>query len=115
MVRSPITMRVRIAIVVVIGGATGGERGDNGEQKQDQPTHDFHLSVNTSPRCWTPHFGLVRDEALASRHWPRAQVELHHGYHQYLFLVESEPSLDPNAHGIARNARGEPVSLIAVS
>jgi hypothetical protein len=44
-----------------------------------------------------------------------AQVQLHHGYHQYLFLVDGEPMLDPNAHGIARNEKNERVSLIAVS
>lgn len=44
-----------------------------------------------------------------------AQVQLHHGYHQYQFLVDGEPMLDPKAHGIARHERNEPVSLIAVS
>jgi 1,4-alpha-glucan branching enzyme len=44
-----------------------------------------------------------------------ARVELHHGYHQYQFLVDGEPMLDPNACGIARNAKSEQVSLIAVS
>ena len=32
-----------------------------------------------------------------------ASVELHHGHHQYLFLVDGAPQLDPNACGIARN------------
>jgi len=50
----------------------------------------------------------------ASGPWT-TQVELHHGYHQYLFLVDGEPVLDQNAHGTARNGRNEPVSLIAVS
>jgi len=44
-----------------------------------------------------------------------AQVQLHHGYHQYVFLVDGVPVLDPNAHGTARKEKGEPVSLIAVS
>jgi 1,4-alpha-glucan branching enzyme len=43
------------------------------------------------------------------------QVQLHHGYHQYVFLVDGLPMLDPNAHGTARDQVGEPVSLIAVS
>jgi len=42
-------------------------------------------------------------------------LELHHGHHQYQFVVDGEPQLDPNAIGIARNARNERVSLIAVS
>lgn len=58
---------------------------------------------------------------LANRMQPQpdgswlAQVQLHHGHHQYHFLVDGEPVLDPNAHGVARNGRNEKVSLIAVS
>ena len=44
-----------------------------------------------------------------------ASLELHHGHHQYLFVVDGKPVLDPNANGIARNDRNERVSLIAVS
>ena len=43
------------------------------------------------------------------------QVQLHHGYHQYVFLVDGVPMLDPKAHGTARKQTGEAVSLIAVS
>ena len=41
-------------------------------------------------------------------------LELHHGHHHYLFMVDGKSKLDPHA-GIARNERNEPVSLIAVS
>lgn len=44
-----------------------------------------------------------------------AQVPLHHGHHHYQFLVDGQPLLDPRAQGIARNAKNERVSLIAVS
>ena len=44
-----------------------------------------------------------------------ASLELHHGHHRYLFLVDGTPTLDPNANGIVRNDRDERVSLIAVS
>jgi 1,4-alpha-glucan branching enzyme len=44
-----------------------------------------------------------------------AGLELPHGHHQYLFLVDGTPTLDPNASGITRNDRNERVSLIAVS
>lgn len=40
---------------------------------------------------------------------------LTHGHHQYLFLVDGEPALDPNAAGTVTNERSETVSLIAVS
>ncbi len=43
------------------------------------------------------------------------QVSLHHGHHQYVFLVDGNPALDPRAQGVARNHKGERVSLIAVS
>lgn len=42
-------------------------------------------------------------------------LELTHGYHQYLFLVDGRPVLDPNAAGKACRDRDELVSLIAVS
>jgi len=44
-----------------------------------------------------------------------ASLELHHGHHRYLFLVDGKPTLDPNASGITRNDRNERVSLLAVS
>ena len=43
------------------------------------------------------------------------QVPLHHGHHQYRFLVDGKPELDPRASGVARDRAGERVSLIAVS
>lgn len=42
-------------------------------------------------------------------------VELGHGYHQYYFLVDDKPTLDPHASGKSRNQRKEEVSLIAIS
>ena len=42
-------------------------------------------------------------------------LELSHGSHQYLCLVDGQSVLDANASGKTRNARNEPVSLIAVS
>jgi 1,4-alpha-glucan branching enzyme len=44
-----------------------------------------------------------------------ASVELTHGHHRYLFLVDGCPMLDPRANGIVRNERNERLSLIAVS
>jgi len=43
------------------------------------------------------------------------RVELPHGHHQYLFLVDGKPTLDPNAMGKVHNERDETVSLIAIS
>jgi len=47
--------------------------------------------------------------------WWLAQVELPHGHHQYRFLVDGIPMLDPQATGIVRDDHDERVSLIAVS
>ena len=47
--------------------------------------------------------------------WWLAQVQLCHGQHQYRFLVDGKPMLDPHATYIARDERGEQVSLLAVS
>jgi hypothetical protein len=40
---------------------------------------------------------------------------LHHGHHQYVFIVDGQPILDPRAHGVARDPAGKKVSLLAVS
>ena len=45
----------------------------------------------------------------------RASLELGHGYHEYLFLVDGNRVLDPNAAGKTRNTRYEFVSLKAIS
>ena len=42
-------------------------------------------------------------------------LELTHGYHEYLFLVDDKPVLDSNATGKTRNSLNQPVSLLAVS
>jgi hypothetical protein len=43
------------------------------------------------------------------------QVELHHGHHHYVFLVDGKRMLDPEAQGIGRDLNNDKVSLIAVS
>src|SRR6266404_253956 len=47
--------------------------------------------------------------------WWFLQVQLTHGHHQYQFVVDGTPTLDPHASGTARNDRYSQVSLIAVS
>lgn len=44
-----------------------------------------------------------------------AQIELNHGHHAYMFMVDGKMTLDPRATGITRNEKGERVSLIGVS
>lgn len=45
----------------------------------------------------------------------RAEIPMNHGHHHYLFCVDGQPTLDPNAQGLARNERGEKVCLVSVS
>jgi len=47
--------------------------------------------------------------------WWYLQVQLTHGHHQYHFLVDGTPTLDPHAIGTARNDRYAQVSVVAVS
>ena len=47
--------------------------------------------------------------------WWFIQALLTHGHHQYHFLVNGQPVLDPQALGTARDSDNQPVSLIAVS
>ena len=43
------------------------------------------------------------------------QIPLYHGHHQYRFLVDGKPQLDPRATGVARDPQGNRASLVAVS
>lgn len=60
---------------------------------------------------WDPEGTQMTRQADGS--WV-TQVELGHGHHQYVFIVDGTPTLDPKAQGIARNPKNERVSLIAV-
>ena len=61
---------------------------------------------------WKPTANPMR--RMPDGRW-MASLELHHGHHEYLFVVDGAPKLDPNANGVTRNNRNQPVSLIAVS
>jgi 1,4-alpha-glucan branching enzyme len=67
----------------------------------------------------TGQFNGWDPQALPMRRQPDGawfvQIALHHGHHQYRFMVDGKPVLDPRAHGIARDQKGERASLVAVS
>jgi 1,4-alpha-glucan branching enzyme len=46
--------------------------------------------------------------------WWFLQVPLTHGHHQYRFVVDGQPLLDPRATGVARNNANEDFSVVAV-
>jgi 1,4-alpha-glucan branching enzyme len=43
-----------------------------------------------------------------------ASLELSHGYHDYVFLVDGKRVLDPSASGKTKDPHNEPVSLVAI-
>ena len=43
------------------------------------------------------------------------EMELSIGHHHYALLVDGKLTLDPKAHGVARNEKGERISLLSVS
>jgi 1,4-alpha-glucan branching enzyme len=61
---------------------------------------------------WSPSADLMQRREDG---WWSLQVPLSHGHHQYLFVVDGTPTLDPHSSGTTRNARYEKVSLVAVS
>ncbi|MCZ7639626.1 MAG: isoamylase early set domain-containing protein [Verrucomicrobia bacterium] len=71
-----------------------------------------HVSLVGDFNQWDPE--AIPMQRAADGRW-MASLELNHGHHCYLFLVDGTPTLDPKASGITRNDRNEPVSLIAVS
>jgi 1,4-alpha-glucan branching enzyme len=79
----------------------------------------FCHAPNAAQVCLVGDFNDWQPTANPMRQMPdgnwMVSLELSHGYHQYLFLVDGMPKLDPDASGKARNERNEPVSLIAVS
>jgi 1,4-alpha-glucan branching enzyme len=88
------------------------------------PAHNSHRLVNFF--CAAPNANTV-ELAGDFNHWEPfpmqrsldgwwlASVELTHGHHQYRFMVDGRPVLDPRATGIVRDERGDRASLIAVS
>lgn len=61
---------------------------------------------------WNPeHTPMIRQ---IDGGW-RTEVPLSHGHHRYVFVVDSELTLDPRSNGITRNDANERVCLCAVS
>lgn len=61
---------------------------------------------------WDPRANPMKQ--MMDRSW-LLTLNLKHGHHRYAFLVDGVVTLDPNAQGVARNDKGERVSLIPVS
>jgi hypothetical protein len=46
--------------------------------------------------------------------WWYLQADLPQGHHQYRFLVDGTPTLDPRSTGVGRDEANEAVSIVAV-
>jgi len=71
-----------------------------------------HVSLIGDFNGWRPEATPMR--RMPDGNW-MASLDLLHGHHQYLFVVDGKRVLDPNASGRARNERDETVSLVPVS
>ena len=60
------------------------------------------------------HWHPMRMKRLLDGWW-FVRLELCHGHHQYRFIVDGNPQLDPTATGTALDEHNERVSLVAVS
>ena len=96
----------------------------NQPEQAGAPAQNSHPPVNFY--CAAPHARSValagdfnRWQPLSMRRlvdgWWFARVKLCPGSHQYRFLVDEKPMLDPHATGFVRDENDEPVSLLAVS
>jgi len=71
-----------------------------------------HVSLTGDFNNWQPNATpMVRQP---DGRWI-ASLELGHGYHEYVFVVDGKRVLDPNATGKAKDSHNQPVSLRAVS
>jgi 1,4-alpha-glucan branching enzyme len=65
---------------------------------------DFNAwNPQTNPMCQQPDGAWL------------IQIQMSHGHHQYQFLVDGVPALDPRAQGTSRHPVKGRVSIIAVS
>ncbi len=61
---------------------------------------------------WDPAANPMKKHVDGS--W-QGQLTVSLGHHQYAFMIDGKPVLDPRANGTARNPQGEKVSLLSVS
>ncbi len=87
-----------------------------------RPMHAVNFFCSAPDAVWVCVVGDFNDWDLAANPMRRApdgrwqaSLELPHGHHRYLFLVDAEPTLDPNSTGTVRNENNETFSLLAVS
>ncbi len=82
-----------------------------------RPTHFYCAAPDAKSVQITGDFNHWQPTPMNRRPdgWWYIQEMLCHGHHQYLFVVDGVPMLDPAATGVGFDDRGEQVSLVAVS
>jgi 1,4-alpha-glucan branching enzyme len=93
------------------------ENGRNSAKNSHKPVSFYCAAPNAKTvelagdfNHWRP---LPMERSLDG--WWLAHVELCHGHHQYRFVIDGKPMLDPRAMGSVRDEHGDQVSLVAVS
>ena len=88
-------------------------------QKTVRPTNFILIAPEAKMASWVGDINHWHPNSNPmSRHFDgswQIQVPLPHGHHQYAFLVDGKILLESRAQGIGRDAKGQRVSLIAVS
>jgi 1,4-alpha-glucan branching enzyme len=88
-------------------------------KKMEKPVNFVCLAPQAESVCVIGDFNQWREEAHPMTRRPDgawfAAIPMNHGHHRYVFIVDGEKQLDPEAQGIARNDHNERVSLISVS
>jgi 1,4-alpha-glucan branching enzyme len=90
-----------------------------GVKHMAKPVHFFYEAPQASAIYLVGDFNDWNPTANAMRRridgWWSVEVDMTHGHHRYRFLVDGRPALDPRANGVARDEKGEEVSVVAVS
>jgi 1,4-alpha-glucan branching enzyme len=98
--------------------SSNGRTGYSAKDMQ-KPVYFYCSAPKAQTVCLTGEFNQWDPNSLQMERrvdgWWHLQVPLTHGHHEYAFLVDGKPMLDPHAMGTTRNARGIQVSIIAVS
>lgn len=88
-------------------------------KRMSKPVNFVCVASSAKRVCLTGEFNAWNPETHPMQRQPDGawllQIALHHGHHQYRFVVDGKAVLDPRAHGVARDRYGERASLIAVS
>jgi len=81
-----------------------------------QPVNFYYDAPRAQSVSLAGGFNHWRPQPMERREdgWWFVQTYLSRGFHQYRFLVDGQPVLDPSAPGVDRDEQNEPVSIAVV-